>query len=313
MTGTAEPSRLGRFLLRPSTYDDLRDVGLDADDVLVVIDRAVAEDLGERGDVTSAATIDPDTRLAARYVVREAGTLAGAPVLVAVVDRCLGDAAQLRLHAGDGDRLCPGDVIAEIDASALGLLAIERLSLNLLSHLCGIATRTQQWVDAVAGTAARIRDTRKTTPGLRDLEKYAVRCGGGVNHRRGLDDGVLIKDNHVTAAGGVGLALDRVHAANRPPGRPIQVEVDDLAQLEEALDHGATDVLLDNFTVSELAEAVAVVGSRGHRVRLESSGGLRIDAAAAVAATGIDFLAVGALTHSAPSLDIGLDGISTPT
>jgi nicotinate-nucleotide pyrophosphorylase (carboxylating) len=308
MTSTAGANPLRRHPLRASTAHALRDAGLNPDDLLVVIDRAVAEDLGELGDVTSAATVDPDARMSARYVARQAGTLAGAPVLAAVVDHCLGEAAQLSLWAGDGDSLLAGDVIAEIDAPALGLLAIERLSLNLLSHLCGIATLTQQWVDAIDGTGARIRDTRKTTPGLRDLEKYAVRCGGGVNHRRGLDDGVLIKDNHVTAAGGVGPALDRVHAARLTSQRPVQVEVDDLGQLVEALDHGAGDILLDNFTVAELAEAVTVVRARGGKIRLESSGGLQIDTASAVAATGIDFLAVGALTHSAPSLDIGLDG-----
>jgi nicotinate-nucleotide pyrophosphorylase (carboxylating) len=186
-------------------------------------------------------------------------------------------------------------------------LGIERLSLNLLGHLGGIATLTTAWVDAVAGTDAKIRDTRKTTPGLRDLEKYAVRCGGGTNHRRGLDDAVLIKDNHVAAAGGVGPALAAVHAAYPMHDVVVQVEVDDLAQLDEALRHGATQVLLDNFAPADLRRAVGMVAPFSRRVQLEASGGLRLDNAAEVAATGVDFLAVGALTHSAPYLDIGLD------
>jgi nicotinate-nucleotide pyrophosphorylase (carboxylating) len=163
------------------------------------------------------------------------------------------------------------------------------------------------WVGAVGSTSARIRDTRKTTPGLRDLEKYAVRCGGGVNHRRGLDDAVLIKDNHVASAGGVGAALDRVRAAYPEGGMLVQVEVDDLAQLDEALDHGAAQILLDNFTEADLVTAVGRVRERAPGVMLEASGGLRLDRADQVARTGVDYLAVGALTHSARSLDIGLD------
>jgi nicotinate-nucleotide pyrophosphorylase (carboxylating) len=203
--------------------------------------------------------------------------------------------------------VAPGDLLADITGNARSILAIERLSLNLLGHLCGIATLTSAWVDAVASTDAKIRDTRKTTTGLRDLEKYAVRCGGGVNHRRGLDDAVLIKDNHVAAAGGVGSALDAVHAAYAGRDIIIQVEVDNLTQLDEAIVHGATQVLLDNFSPTDLRRAVAIVGTAPQRVQLESSGGLQLDNAAEIAATGVDFLAVGALTHSAPSLDIGLD------
>ena len=184
---------------------------------------------------------------------------------------------------------------------------MERLSLNLLGRLSGIATLTRAWVDAVAGTSAQIRDTRKTTPGLRDLEKYAVRCGGGVNHRRGLDGGVLIKDNHVSAAGGVGAALERVAAAYPGDEVPVQIEVDDATELFEALAHGAQAVLLDNFSDEELADAVAFVRRTRPEVVLEASGGLSLARASAVAATGVDYLAVGGLTHSAPVLDIGLD------
>ncbi|HVY10784.1 MAG TPA: carboxylating nicotinate-nucleotide diphosphorylase [Mycobacteriales bacterium] len=293
--------------LRTETAAALADAGLDADDVIAVIRRAADEDLGTIGDLTSVATIAADARIDARYAARQPGVLSGIPVLMAAYDVCLGDSATLRPLLRDGDRVVPGSVIAEVSGDARGVLAVERLSLNLLGHLCGIATSTRAWVDAIADTGARIRDTRKTTPGLRNLEKYAVRCGGGTNHRRGLDDAVLIKDNHVTSAGGVGAALDRV-AATYPPGSyVVQVEVDDFAQLEEALAHGAREILLDNFTVDELVKAVEIVRDRAPDVRLESSGGLRLDNAHAVASSGVDFLAVGALTHAAPGLDIGLD------
>jgi nicotinate-nucleotide pyrophosphorylase (carboxylating) len=293
--------------LRAITREALAAAGLDADDVLRVIGRAIEEDLGVIGDVTSLATISADAVITARYVSREAGTVAGLPVLAAVVDAYLGSSATLRLFATDGDALAPGDTLAEITGPARGVLGIERLSLNLLGHLSGVATLTRTWVDAVGSTSARIRDTRKTTPGLRDLEKYAVRCGGGVNHRRGLDDAVLIKDNHVASAGGVGAALDRVRAAYPDGGMVVQVEVDDRAELTDAIDHGASQILLDNFSEPEMAWAVARVRERAPGVMLEASGGLRLDRAEQVARTGVDFLAVGALTHSARSLDIGLD------
>ena len=293
--------------LRGITIDALIESGLDPDDVVAVIRRSAAEDLGTAGDLTSKATIDADASIEAHYVARQGGVLAGVPILMAVVDSCLGESAKLLPKLHDGDRLDPGAVIASISGDARGVLGVERLSLNLLGHLCGIATTTRAWVDAIVGTSARIRDTRKTTPGLRDLEKYAVRCGGGVNHRRGLDDAVLIKDNHVAAAGGVGAALARVAAAYPDEPYVVQVEVDTIAQLEEALSCGARDILLDNFTVDELTRAVGIVRHRTPDVRLESSGGLKLDTARQVALTGVDFLAVGALTHAAPSLDIGLD------
>jgi nicotinate-nucleotide pyrophosphorylase (carboxylating) len=307
---TLETPAFAAHSLRSATRELLAAAGLDPDDVVQVIRRSAAEDLGEIGDITSAATISDDAVISARYVSRESGVAAGLPVLAAVVETCLGRTATLRLLSNDGDRLEAGDALAEIVGPARGILAIERLSLNLLGHLSGVATLTRAWVDAISLTSARVRDTRKTTPGLRDLEKYAVRCGGGVNHRRGLDDAVLIKDNHVASAGGVGAALDRVHAAYPDGQLVVQVEVDDATQLEEALDHGATQILLDNFTEADMVSAVARVRERAPGVVLEASGGLRLDRAEQVARTGVDYLAVGALTHSARSLDIGLDAIS---
>ena len=203
--------------------------------------------------------------------------------------------------------MASGDVVATVTASTIALLAVERVSLNLLCRLSGIATSTRRWVEALAGTAARVRDTRKTTPGLRHIEKYAVRCGGGVNHRQGLYDAVLIKDNHVVAAGGVVAALEAV--LRRYPGNAmvVQVEVDTLGELDEALAHGATQIMLDNMSVEQMAEAVRRVRTTKGEVMVEASGGLSIDSAALVARTGVDFLAVGALTHSSPILDIALD------
>lgn len=297
--------------LTSATLGALERAGLAPAALLAVVRAALEEDLGERGDVTSAATVDAKVTMAARYVCREPGTVAGLPVLAALVESCLGGAAALDLLTGDGQQVASGDVLAEVRGPARGLLALERASLNLLGHLSGIATATRAWADQVAGTTARIRDTRKTTAGLRDLEKYAVRCGGGVNHRRGLDDAVLIKDNHVVAAGGVGAALDGVQRAVRegrlPAAVVVQVEVDERRQLDEALAHGARQVLLDNFSPGDLADAVAHVRRRAPGVLLEASGGLRLEIAADVARTGVDFLAVGALTHSSRSLDIGLD------
>jgi nicotinate-nucleotide pyrophosphorylase (carboxylating) len=245
----------------------------------------------------------------ARYVTRTAGTAAGLPVLNAVAEIGLGTRTGWSFCAlvADGDRLEPGQVLAEIFGPARSVLSLERTSLNLLGHLSGIATVTARWVAAVAGTTAGIRDTRKTTPTLRELDKYAVRCGGGCNHRRGLDDAILIKDNHVAAAGGIGPALEAVWSTRPPAGLVIQIEVDDLDQLDEAITHRAPQILLDNFTVEMCQEAVNRIRARAPRTVIEASGGLTLDRAAEYAATGIDYLAVGALTHSAPALDIGLD------
>jgi nicotinate-nucleotide pyrophosphorylase (carboxylating) len=210
--------------------------------------------------------------------------------------------ARFTAHVADGDFVVRGDRLVSVEGPTRGLLTGERTALNLLCHLSGIATLTGQWVAAVAGTGARIRDTRKTTPGLRALEKYAVRCGGGVNHRMSLSDAALIKDNHVVAAGGVVAAFTAVR--RQFPGLPVEVEVTRLDELDAVLAAGADLVLLDNFTVADTAEAVRRTAGRA---RLESSGGLSLDVAADYAATGVDFLAVGALTHSAPVLDLAFD------
>ncbi len=281
--------------------------GLDPEDLLTVLQRTLAEDLGSAGDITTAATVPSDTTISARYLARRAGVVAGMPVLSALIDTCLGARATLDVKVDDGDRLDPDDVIAAISGNAHGVLAIERLTLNLISHLSGIATATRTWVDAVASTPARIRDTRKTTPGLRDLEKYAVRCGGGVNHRRGLHDAILIKDNHIAAAGSIAAALQRVEATESSAVVGVQVEIDNETQLREALDHGAHQILLDNFTVAELTSAVGIIRAHAPETIIEASGGLSIENALQVAQTGVDYLAVGALTHSAPALDISLD------
>jgi nicotinate-nucleotide pyrophosphorylase (carboxylating) len=210
----------------------------------------------------------------------------------------------------DGARLAPGDVLLTVTGRTRDLLTAERTALNLLCHLSGVATATAAWADALTGTNARVRDTRKTTPGLRVLEKYAVRCGGGVNHRMSLSDAALVKDNHVVAAGGVAAAFDAVRSMW--PGLAVEVEVDSLAQLTEVLDAGADLVLLDNFKPDQMRLAVGIArehaaGSGRPRARLEASGGLTLADAAAVGATGVDYVAVGALTHSAPVLDVGAD------
>jgi nicotinate-nucleotide pyrophosphorylase (carboxylating) len=285
----------------------LTGAGLDPSEVRWLLRATLREDLGDRGDITSAATVPPGAELSVRWTVREHGVVAGLPVLAALVEEHLGPGAGLHPLARDGEAVAPGQVVANLTAPAAQVLELERTSLNLLGHLSGVATLTRAWVDAVEGTGARIRDTRKTMPLLRSLQKYAVRCGGGVNHRSGLFDAVLVKDNHVAAAGGVGAALDAVRAAGLDPGTVVQVEVDDLDQLREALAHGATQVLLDNMPVPVLREAVALVRHEAPGVLLEASGGLTLDTAHDVAATGVDHLAVGALTHSAPQLDIALD------
>jgi len=199
----------------------------------------------------------------------------------------------------------PGTVVLSATGATRSLLTAERTALNLLGHLSGIATLTRAWVDAIAGSGAAIRDTRKTTPGLRALEKYAVRCGGGVNHRMSLSDAALIKDNHVLAAGGVAAAFRAVRSAF--PQLAVEVECDTVEQVDEALEAGADLILLDNMSLDSMRAAVALVHDRGSSCRLEASGGLTLASAAAVAATGVDYLAVGALTHSAPVLDIGVD------
>jgi nicotinate-nucleotide pyrophosphorylase (carboxylating) len=280
--------------------------GPDVDDLRRVVATALAEDLRYGPDATTAATVAVDAVALARFGSRGAGVLAGLPAVVAVLDTVIGGAGggyEVLDTRRDGDRLTAGDAALTVRAPVRGLPTAERTALNLLTHLSGVATATAAWVDAVAGTGARIRDTRKTLPGLRLLEKYAVRCGGGVNHRLGLGDAVLIKDNHVAAAGSVSAALAAARAA--APQLPCEVEVDSLEQLDEVLAMGAELVLLDNFSVELTAEAVRRRGRSA--TRLESSGGLVLANARAYAETGVDYLAVGALTHSVMALDLGLD------
>jgi nicotinate-nucleotide pyrophosphorylase (carboxylating) len=273
-------------------------------DILIepVVRAALAEDLGRAGDITSQACIPPDARMAARIAARSAGVVCGldcARIALAILD----PAARLEPLMADGDVVAPGAALARLDANARALLAAERVALNLMGRLSGIATLTAAYVEAIEGTRARITDTRKTTPGLRALEKYAVRCGGGINHRSGLDDAILIKDNHVAACGGVSTALARARAA---AGHlvMVEVEVDSLAQLDEALPHRPDVILLDNFSLADLREAVRRADGR---VRLEASGGVTLSNVRAIAETGVDVISVGALTHSAPALDVGLD------
>ncbi|MFD3687442.1 L-aspartate oxidase [Nocardiopsis sp. NPDC058631] len=269
-----------------------------------LVRRALSEDLtaGPGIDVTSVATIPADQVRTAHVVARADGTVSGLPLAELVFWLVADGALEVARTARDGDAVKRGDVLMTVTARTRDLLTAERTALNLLTHMSGIATATCSWVDALAGTRARVRDSRKTRPGMRALEKYAVRCGGGVNHRYGLSDAGLVKDNHVVAAGGVGEAVRAIRA--RFPDLPLEVEVDRLDQIEDAIAAGAEEILLDNFTVDQLRAAVAQVGGRA---RLESSGGLTLDVAGDVARTGVDYLAVGALTHSSPALDIALD------
>jgi nicotinate-nucleotide pyrophosphorylase (carboxylating) len=286
--------------LPPALVDELAGCGLDPRLAHAAVAGAVAEDLpGE--DVTSEATLDPAETGWADLVARADGTVAGLAVAELVFRYVVAGVEVVRV-AADGDRVRRGDVLLTVHGSVPLLLTAERTALNFLCHLSGVATLTGVWVDALAGTGARVRDTRKTTPGFRLLEKYAVRCGGGVNHRGSLSDQALVKDNHVLAAGGVVPAYEAVRA--RYPGLPVQVEVTTLDQLRELLDAGAPEILLDNMSTDQTAEAVRVTAGRA---RLEASGGLTVDRAREVAETGVDFLAVGGLTHSAPVLDVAMD------
>lgn len=271
-----------------------------------VIARGLDEDLRYGPDITTLATVPADAVTTAAMITRADGVVAGIDVALLVLDEVLGvDGYRVTGRADDGDRLRPGDALLTLEAPTRGLLTAERTMLNLVCHLSGIATTTAAWVAEVAGTNARIRDTRKTLPGLRALQKYAVRVGGGVNHRMGLGDAALIKDNHVTAAGSVVAALRAVRAA--APDLPCEVEVDSLEQLTDVLAEDVELVLLDNFAVWETQIAVQRRDTAAAGVRLESSGGLTLETAAAYAGTGVDYLAVGALTHSVRVLDIGLD------
>ncbi|MEE9242667.1 MAG: carboxylating nicotinate-nucleotide diphosphorylase [Mycobacterium sp.] len=271
-----------------------------------IIARALDEDLRYGPDATTLATVPADASTTASIVTREPGVLAGSDIALMVLDEVLGEGRYRVEHrVPDGTRLSAGAVALTVHAATPGLLTAERTMLNLVCHLSGIATTTAAWVDAASGTQAQIRDTRKTLPGLRLLQKYAVRVGGGLNHRMGLGDAALIKDNHVAAAGSVLAALRAVSTA--APDLPCEVEVDSLEQLDEVLAEGVALVLLDNFPVWQTQIAVQRRDASSPDTKLESSGGLSLDTAAEYAGTGVDYLAVGALTHSVQVLDLGLD------
>ena len=273
-------------------------LGLDTDDF---VRRVLAEDLGKNGDVTSAATISADARFSADLAARELIVVAGLDIAEAFFRALDGDVITAKL-ASDGDRVEAGTIIMRLTGNARAMLAAERSALNTLQHLSGIATLTRRYVDVIEGTGAILLDTRKTIPGLRELEKYAARMGGARNHRMRLDDGILIKDNHVAVAGGVGPAVSAAKAANT--GLQVQVEVDRIEQIEEALAAGADRLLLDNMDPATLRRAVELVAGR---VPLEASGGVRLETIRAIAKTGVDFISAGRITQSAPAVDIGMD------
>ena len=268
-----------------------------------VVKRALAEDLGRAGDVTSIATIPEETRARALVIAREAGMIAGLPLVAAAFEKLAPDIA-IASQARDGANVAGKTTLMTVEGPARAVLAAERVALNLLGRLSGVATATHEFVRRVAGTRTRICCTRKTTPGLRALEKYAVRCGGGFNHRFGLDDAILIKDNHIAVAGGIRAVLERAKAAAGHLVK-IEIEVDTLEQLQVVLDVGLADaVLLDNMSPQTMKKAVAMVAGR---LVIEASGGITHASAAAIAESGVDYLSSGAITHSSPNLDVGLD------
>ena len=262
--------------------------------------RALEEDLAGGEDVTSVATISEQQISQAQFCARKSGVVAGIPFAIATLKKC--GITNIQTINDDGSHINSGDILLRVSGNTRSILLAERTALNFLCHLSGIATLTAKWVKAVAGTQVVIRDTRKTTPGLRVLEKYAVRMGGGANHRMSLSDAALIKDNHIAAAGDIALAFSAV--TSRYPNLEVEVEVDTLEQLSAALAAGARFILLDNMTSDQCREAVKITNGRA---KLEASGGLTLESARRYAETGVDYLAVGALTHSAPILDIGLD------
>ena len=278
----------------------ITDQGLNPDAINSKVSEALSED-SITDDLTSQATITQSQVSNARFVTRKSGVIAGCLVAAAVLEQC--GIKEYELLVKDGQEVSANTELIRLNAETRAILKAERTALNFLSHLSGIATITNLWVKEVSASKAAIRDTRKTTPGLRELEKYAVRMGGGLNHRMSLSDQALIKDNHIAAAGSVSEAINRVKKA--APGALIEVEVDTLEQLKEALQCSVEIVLLDNMSIEQTKAAVEI--ARGSNTKLESSGGLKLENAAAYAATGVDYLAVGALTHSAPVLDIGLD------
>jgi nicotinate-nucleotide pyrophosphorylase (carboxylating) len=310
---TLNQAALNQATLGTAAAAALAEAGLEAADAERVVRAALDEDLRYGPDLTTAATVPDGVTATADVVARRPGVLAGVPVALAVLDLSGLPPGSATVLVRDGSAVAAGQAVLRVRAPLRGLLTAERTMLNLMCRLSGIATATRAWVDAVAGTGAVIRDTRKTTPGLRLLEKYAVRCGGGANHRMGLGDAALIKDNHVAAAGGIGPAVAAVRAAiaGRADGNgggllDAEVECDTLAQVAEALAAGCDLILLDNMSPGELRTAVTLARD-WPGVQLEASGGLTLDAAREVALTGVDYLSVGALTHSSPALDLGLD------
>jgi len=287
-------------MISPSLVKNIEGAGLDVALIEQRVAGALAED-AHGGDLTSKATISADQISKAHFTSRKSGVVAGTLVAAMVLEQC--GITNYEIVKKDGSSVSAGEVIIEVEGNSRAILLAERTALNFLSHLSGIATITSLWVKEVLGTSTQVRDTRKTTPGLRELEKYAVRMGGGTNHRMTLTDGALIKDNHIAAAGSVTEAINRVK--KEFPGVEIEVEVDNLEQLKEALQTGVDIVLLDNMNIEQTKAAVEI--AKNSKTKLESSGGLKIENAAAYAATGVHYLAVGALTHSAPVLDIGLD------
>ena len=280
----------------------LRAQGHNLDEIMDVISRALAEDLDGGVDVTTSATIQPTHKSIMELRARKDGVVAGGTVAAAVFDLVSQSEANIQIEVADGMPVKAGDVIVQIVGPTYALLTAERTALNILCHLSGIATATSAWVKELTGTNTKIRDTRKTTPGLRKLEKYAVVCGGGTNHRMSLADAALVKDNHIVAAGGVVQAFEAVR--RKFAEISVEVEVDSLDQLQEVVAAGADLVLLDDFSVEEVKRAVEL---NAGRAKLEASGGLTLDVARAYAETGVDYLAVGGITHSAPILDIGAD------
>jgi nicotinate-nucleotide pyrophosphorylase (carboxylating) len=265
-----------------------------------LIKRALAEDLQGGEDITSVATVSGDEKVVADFVSRKNGVVAGIDMARAVLEEV--GLTDIVVHVQDGSSVSTGDVLMTVRGDTRAILLAERTALNFLGHLSGIATLTRTWVDAIAGTHCEVRDTRKTTPGMRLLEKYAVRMGGGTNHRMSLSDAALIKDNHIAAAGGVAEAFSKVRA--KFPASEIEIEVDTLDQLREVLPLKPDLVLLDNMSPAQCVEAVSIVAGA---TKLEASGGISLENAKAYAVTGVNYLAIGALTHSAPVFDIGLD------
>jgi len=293
-----------RFAAAPvDLIAELEAAGLDPDELWQQIASSLEEDLpGGSADVTSTSTIPASARGVADFGAREPGVVAGLSVAALVFHAVLGSDVQISDRVPDGTRVDAGDLVMKVAGPTRGLLVAERTALNFASHLSGVATATSHWVRALEGTRARVLDTRKTLPTFRALQKYAVRCGGGVNHRFSLSDMAMVKDNHVIAAGGVVPALEAVRAAY--PGVPVEVEVTDLQQLRDLLDAGCERILLDNMSSEMMAEAVRIADGRAV---LEASGGLTLERAREVALTGVDFISVGALTHSVKVFDLGMD------